>query len=81
MVNNEKLKKLIVDVFLLEEDEFSFGLTKREIGTWDSLGTVSLAVGVQETFGYHFKPEEALAINSVKDVITILESHGIAFDR
>jgi acyl carrier protein len=80
MSNREKLKKLILDVFLLDEAEFSFDLTRQQVDTWDSLGVVSLAVGVHQTFGYHCTPEEATAIQSVGDLIRLLETKGIAFD-
>jgi acyl carrier protein len=76
----EKLKVLLMEVFLLSEDEFSFDLTRAQIQTWDSLGVVSLAVGVQETFGYHFAPEQAVALKSVADIIDILSQNGIPFD-
>ncbi|MCC6337843.1 MAG: acyl carrier protein [Myxococcales bacterium] len=80
MSNREKLKKLILDVFLLDESEFSFELQRAQVDTWDSLGVVSLAVGVHQTFGYHFTPEEATSIQSVADVIKLLETKGISFD-
>ena len=79
MSNREKLKQLVVDVFVIEPEQFRFDLRRDEIDTWDSLGVVSLAVGVQETFGYHFTPEEAVSVQSVADVIRILESKGISF--
>ena len=81
MSNKEKLKDLLVDVFLLEDSEFCFDLKREEVDTWDSLGIVSLAVGIQETFGHHLEPEEAIAINGVQDIINILESNGISFDE
>ncbi|CAN7244593.1 hypothetical protein [Massilia sp. LjRoot122] len=81
MTNREKLKQLLLDVFLLSEEEFSFELTREDISTWDSLGVVSMAVGVQETFGYHFTPEQATAIASVADIIRILSESGIEFDE
>lgn len=80
MSNREKLRDLLLEVFLLDPSEFRWDLTKQEIDTWDSLGTVSMAVGVEETFGYHFKPVEALAIDSVQGIIDILQSKGIAFE-
>lgn len=80
MSNREKLKQLFLDVFLLDEAEFSFELTKPQVDTWDSLGVVSLAVGVHQTFGYHFTPEEATSLQSVADVIRLLETKGITFD-
>lgn len=80
MSNRDKLKKLLMDIFLLTEDDFSFDLTRDNIMTWDSLGTVSMAVGVQETFGYHFTPEEAMQVTSIPDIMRLLESKGIAFN-
>jgi acyl carrier protein len=81
MTNREKLKQLLLDVFLLSEEEFSFELKREDISTWDSLGVVSMAVGVQETFGYHFTPEQATGIASVADIIRILSESGVNFDE
>ena len=39
-----------------------------------------MAVGIQETFGYHMRPEEAVAIKGVGDIIKVLESKGILFE-
>jgi acyl carrier protein len=80
MTNREKLKSVLLDVFLLAPDEFRFDLTRDEIDTWDSLGVVSLAVGIHETFGYHMAPDEATALRSVPDLMSLLTAKGIAFD-
>ena len=80
MTNREKLKELFLDVFLLNPEEFRFDMTRDDIDTWDSLGVVSLAVGVHDTFGHHLTPEEATGIGSVSELITLLESHGLSFD-
>jgi acyl carrier protein len=81
MSNREKLKNLLLDVFLLEPSEFRFDLRREDVDTWDSLGVVAMAVGVQETFGYHFTPEEATRIRGVQDIIDILSSKGVSFDE
>jgi acyl carrier protein len=80
MTHRAKLKQLLIDVFLLDEGQFSFHLRKDQVDTWDSLGVVSLAVGIQETFGYHLTPEEATGIESVADIERILSAHGIRLD-
>jgi acyl carrier protein len=80
MSNRDILRELLLDVFLLEEDEFHFDLRREEIETWDSLGVVSVAVGIDETFGYHMTPEEATSIAGVADIVVLLRSKGIAFD-
>jgi acyl carrier protein len=80
MGNREKLRQLLIDIFLLAPDEFRFDLTREQVETWDSLGVVSVAVGVHETFGYHPTPEEAASLKSVPDIMELLESKGIRFD-
>lgn len=81
MANREKLRALVQDVFLLTPEEFRFDLARSEVETWDSFGVVSLAVGVQQTFGYHFTPEEATSIEGVSDIMRILGSKGISFEE
>ena len=81
MQNREKLKQLMVDVFLLDPAEFRFDLRRDEVDTWDSFGVVSLAVGIKETFGYHLAPDEAMGIRSVGDIIRVLSSKGIEFEH
>ena len=81
MTNRDKLKQLVIDVFILSESQFNFELKRDEVPNWDSLGTISLAVGVQETFGYHFTPDEAIGISSVRELIITLESKGVSFSE
>lgn len=79
MNNKEKLQQLILDILLLEPDEYSLGLSRDQVETWDSLSVVSIAVGLNETFGYHPTPSEATAIHSVSDIISLLGRNGISF--
>ena len=79
MNNREKLQDLLLYVLLLEPSEFRFDLEREEIQTWDSMAVVAIAVGVEETFGYHFTPDEATSLTGVGDIIRILETKGISF--
>ena len=79
MSNREKLSELLQDVLLLDPSEFRFDLKREELEMWDSLSVVAIAVGIDETFGYHFIPEEAMAVKGVADIIDILEAQGISF--
>jgi acyl carrier protein len=75
--NREKLNELVMDVFLLEEDEVNGDVRRAETETWDSLGTVALAVGVEEIFGYHMTPDEANGLESVSDLVALLGTKGV----
>ena len=79
MSNHEQLRQLILDILLLEPEEYSLELSRDQVETWDSLSVVSIAVGLNETFGYHPTPSEATTIYCVNDVISLLESKGISF--
>jgi acyl carrier protein len=81
MENREKLKKMLEEVFLLQPGEFRFDLRRDEVETWDSFGVVSLAVGIQEIFGYHCTPAEAAGIKSVGDLIRLLTAKGFDFEH
>lgn len=79
MSNHEQLQQLILDILLLEPEEYSLDLRRDQVETWDSLSVVSIAVGLDETFGYHPTPSEATALHSVNDIIGLLEGKGISF--
>jgi acyl carrier protein len=80
MSNRERLRELLLDVFLLDPAEFRFNLKRREIDSWDSLGTVSLALGIEEVFGHHLTPAEATGLASVADITTVLTRRGVDFE-
>lgn len=80
MSNNQQLKELLLDVFLIGESEYSLGMSQEDVETWDSMGLVAMAVGVEETFGYHLSQEEALSIKKFQDIVDILRTKGISFD-
>ena len=79
MDNRQKLRDLLIEVLLLTDEEFSFDLKREQVETWDSLAVVAIAAGIDETFGYHFTPDEAVGLTGVRDIVTILEREGIRF--
>jgi acyl carrier protein len=76
----EKLNGLLTEIFLLNEGELSDELRRDDLATWDSLVTVSLGVGIEEVFGYHMSPEEAMGLDSVKDIVWLLRARGIEIE-
>ncbi len=79
MDNRQKLRDLLIEVLLLTDEEFSFDLKREQVETWDSLAVVAIAAGIDETFGYHFTPDEAVGLTGVRDIVTILQREGIHF--
>lgn len=77
--NNDKLKKLLVDVFMMSESDYQDNVGPDDLENWDSLATVSMAVGVQEEFGYHMTPEEVANIKTIGGIKAFLTKQGVPF--
>lgn len=69
MEKTQKIKEIMKEIFLEEVgDDFSMSTTDK----WDSLTHLDLIVKLEETFNVSFTPEEIGSIESIKDVIAIL---------
>jgi acyl carrier protein len=79
--NDLKLRNLLVETLLIDDDQYRDENGPDTIETWDSLAMVRIAVGVKDTFGYDMTPEEMVSLDSIGDIKAILRSHDIAFDQ
>ena len=79
--NDLKLRNLLVEILLIDDDQYRDENGPDAIETWDSLAMVRIAVGVEEAFGYKMTPEEMVSLDSIGDIKAILRSHDIGFDQ
>ena len=79
--NDLKLRNLLVEILLIDDEQYSEENGPDTIETWDSLAMVRIAVGVEEAFGYNMTPEEMVSLDSIGDIKAILRSHDIGFDQ
>jgi len=79
--NDVKLRNLLVETLLIEDEQYRNENGPDTIETWDSLAMVRIAVGVEEVFGYKMTPEEMVSLDSIGDIKAILRSHDIGFDQ
>jgi acyl carrier protein len=79
--NDLKLRNLLVEILLIDDDQYRDENGPDTIETWDSLAMVRIAVGVKESFGYAMTPDEIVSLDSVGDIKTILRTHDIRFDE
>lgn len=77
--NEKKLFNLLVEILLIDEDQFNDDYGPDEIETWDSLASVSIAAAVEKEFGYAMSPEEIALMDSIGDIKKYLRSGGIDF--
>ena len=79
--NNLKLRDLLVDVLLIDDDQYKDEYGPDEIETWDSLASVNIAAAVEKEFGYAMSPEEMASMGSISDIKETLRSRGFEFNE
>jgi acyl carrier protein len=77
--NDVKLRNLLIDVLLIDEDEYRDDSGPDEISSWDSVGMVEIAVAIEQQFGYALSPDEMVGLRSIGDIKGVLRSQGIDF--
>jgi acyl carrier protein len=79
--NDQKLRNLLVETLLIDDEQYLDQNGPDTIETWDSLAMVRIAAGIGEAFGYDMTPEEMVSLESIGDIKAILRSHDIRFDQ
>lgn len=77
MSEEEKLERIMTEVFLLDEAGFRWDLRQNEVATWDSMGTVSLAAAIRSELGVELSLMELAGLHSFADVKERLRLKGI----
>jgi acyl carrier protein len=69
----ENLKLLMSSLFKCDTSELSDEVGPGDIQGWDSLGHVALMAEIQKQFGTHVPVEDAIEVESISDLVEILE--------
>jgi len=78
--NDLKLHNLLVEILLIDDEQYRDENGPDAIETWDSMAMVRIAMGIEEAFGYRMAPEEMVSLDSIGDIKAILRSRNIPFD-
>ena len=76
---NGRLAGVLADVFNLTVDQIVPGLTKADVGSWDSLRQMDLVMSLEKEFGIAMEIEDIVRMDSVENIIAVLESKGVDF--
>lgn len=74
---NDKLVKVLCEVFNLKADQITEGLTKDQISSWDSLRQMDLVNSLEDTFEIVFEMEEIFNMTSIDTIIGVLKIKGV----
>ena len=70
---SQELKVLMANLVKCSVDELSDTTGPGDINGWDSLGHVALMAEIQSKFGTHIPVEDAIEVESVADIVAILD--------
>lgn len=79
MNNDEKLKKVIADIFDVNVNAINDESSNTTIDLWDSIHQMNLIFAIEESFDIHLSDEEVVQLVSVKEIKRILMNNGIDF--
>lgn len=69
-----QLKKLLADLFQCSDSDLSDDTGPGDIKGWDSLGHVLLMTEIQTRFGKHIPVEDAIEIESIADIVMLIDN-------
>jgi len=69
----DELKVAMADLFRCDVTEIQDATGPGDLPAWDSLGHVALMARIQERFGQHVPVEDAIEVESVSDLVSILQ--------
>ena len=76
-----RLAKVLAEVFTLHEDQITIELTKDDVGSWDSLRQMDLVMSVEREFGITLEVADIIRMDSVANIIAVLEDKGIDLEN
>ncbi|MFC2140719.1 acyl carrier protein [Acidobacteriota bacterium] len=69
---NDRLEKIIREVFDIEAETIDENWTSDDIPNWDSVGHLNLIMEVEKEFHIKIEIEEMFEVEKLGDIITIL---------
>ena len=74
---DDRLKRVIVEVLLIDDDEYLDANGPDEIESWDSLAAVTLATAIEKEFGIPVPPDDMASFNTIGDIRQFCRANGI----
>ena len=71
----DRVKRVVLSTLQISEDRYSEDLTAGSIPEWDSVAQVGLIMAVEAEFGLSFDVADAVDVESVGDLLLLLERY------
>ncbi len=72
------MEEVVARVFNLDPSEVTEESSKDTIEEWDSMGNMSLVIGLEEAFKVSLSIADAMEMTSVQRIKSMLKEYGVA---
>mgnify|MGYP000083944212 CR=1 FL=1 len=72
--------KILAEVFGLPESEIHLALTKKDVGSWDSLKQMDLVTTLEQKFDVVIEIADIQRMVSVADILEVLREKGVSVE-
>lgn len=77
---NRKIIELLAEVFGLRESEIHPELTKKDVGSWDSLKQMDLVMSLEREFDIIIEIVDIQRMVSVAEILAVLQEKGVSVE-
>jgi len=78
---NQRAAAVLSRVFGLKEAEIHPGLTKADVGSWDSLKQMDLVASLEKEYGITLGIPDIIRMQSVGTILEVLKEQGVDLER
>ena len=68
-----KIKKILSIIFLINEKKININSSSQNIEQWDSLKQLSLILAIEEEFNIHLSNDETLLLVDFKSILKVVK--------
>jgi acyl carrier protein len=79
MDNKEKLRQVMADIFEVDVANINEESSQDTLEMWDSIHHMNLVFALEEVFEIQLSDEEAVQLQSFKQIRNILQENGVLF--
>ena len=72
------LLEIVAGVLGISPDQLTMESGPKTVSEWDSLAHITIAAAVEQTYHVELTMPEILSIQSVTDLLDVLQGHGVA---
>ncbi len=75
--SDTRLKQIFTKIFLIDHEEISDSLSRKDVEGWDSMGHLMLISEVESSFGVFIDDEDITKIKTIGDLKKVLRKLGV----